>query len=69
MSRLPRLPRAKRGGGGAKRGEFVLAVCGPLSGIASPLEPAASTAWRATRNDIPATEHFSLKKSCSLNIA
>ncbi len=46
MSRLPhlpqakRLPRSKREGGGAKHGEFALAVCGPLSGIASPLKPA-----------------------------
>ncbi len=33
MSRLPRLPQAKRGGDGAKRGEFVLAVCGPPSAV------------------------------------
>ncbi len=41
MSRLPRLPHlprakrggAKRGGGGATREEFALAVCGPLSAV------------------------------------
>ncbi len=40
LLRLPRLPRAKRGGakrggGGATRGEFVLAVCGPSSAVHS----------------------------------
>ncbi len=34
------------------------AVCGPRSGIAPPLEPAASAAWRAARNDIPAIEQL-----------
>ncbi len=68
-ARLPRLPRAKRGGatrGGAKCGESTpCCSAGPLStvrsGIAAPLVVA--------RNDIVATGHDVVIISCSLSVS